>query len=296
MQAFDHIELPDGRRLDIRITGPSDGLPLVFHHGTPSAAVPMRGIERAASARGLRVVSASRPGYGSSTRMPGRRVVDVVADTDALLDAIGADRCLVAGWSGGGPHALACGARLSRAAGVLVMAGVAPFDADGLDWIAGSGQDNIDEFGAARAGEQPLREYLEAVGSELRDITAEGIVGSMSSLLPEVDQRVLTDEFGEDMSAAFREGVRLGIDGWLDDDLAFLSPWGFELAEIAVPTMIWQGSDDLMVPFAHGEWLASRVPHASAHLESGEGHLSIVLGQLDRMLDELAALGSDTAR
>jgi pimeloyl-ACP methyl ester carboxylesterase len=291
MQALDHIELADGRRLDIRIAGAADGLPLIFHHGTPSAAVSMGGLERAASARGLCFVTASRPGYGSSTRLPGRRVVDAVADTNAVLDAIGAEGCLVAGWSGGGPHALACAARLDRATAVLVMAGVAPFDAEGLDWMAGSGQDNIDEYGAAAEGEQQLRAYLDAARLELKDITADQMVGSMASLLPDVDQRALTDEFGDDMAAAFREALRLGVDGWLDDDLAFVSPWGFDLSEITVPAMIWQGSEDLMVPFAHGSWLASRIPGASAHLEQGEGHVSVVLGKLDQMLDELVAAG-----
>jgi pimeloyl-ACP methyl ester carboxylesterase len=77
------------------------------------------------------------------------------------------------------------------------------------------------------------------------------------------------------------------VEGWLEDDLAFARPWGFELAEITTPTMLWQGSADLMVPFAHGQWLASRIPGVAAHLESDEGHLSIAIGALDRMLDEL---------
>ena len=73
----------------------------------------------------------------------------------------------------------------------------------------------------------------------------------------------------------------------MDDDLAFVAPWGFDLAEIRTPVTLWQGSADLMVPFAHGQWLASRLPRASVHLEQGEGHLSIGVGAIDRMLDEL---------
>jgi pimeloyl-ACP methyl ester carboxylesterase len=100
---------------------------------------------------------------------------------------------------------------------------------------------------------------------------------------------VLADEFGEDMAASFHEAVRAGVEGWLEDDIAFLAPWGFDLAQITVPVSVWQGSADLMVPFAHGQWLASRVPGASVHLEDGEGHLSIAIGALDRMLDELVS-------
>src|SRR5438128_9476103 len=104
----DHVELPDGRLLDCSVSGPADGLPLVFHHGTPGAGKRFRFLERAAHERGLRLLTTSRPGYGDSTRRPGREVADVVADTAAALDAIGAESCVVAGWSGGGPHALAC--------------------------------------------------------------------------------------------------------------------------------------------------------------------------------------------
>jgi pimeloyl-ACP methyl ester carboxylesterase len=287
MDAFEQVQLPDGRRLDMRVSGPADGLPLVFHHGTPSAAIPVRAVERAAHARGLRLVTTSRPGYGRSTRQPGRSVLDVVADTEALLAALGADRCLTMGWSGGGPHSLACGARLGAAAGVLVVAGVAPHEADGLDWMAGMGEENLVEFSAAVEGEDRLRPYLHQLGDVLRNIRSADIVASMQSLLPDVDRAALTGEFGEDMAAGLREAMRTGVDGWLDDDLAFVRQWGFSLTEISVPTAIWQGSADLMVPFAHGQWLASRIPTASVHLEEGEGHLSIGLGKIDAMLDEL---------
>jgi pimeloyl-ACP methyl ester carboxylesterase len=292
MSAFDHVRLPDGRRLDMRVSGPADGVPLVFHHGTPGAATPVRALERAAHERGLRLVTTSRPGYGDSSRQPGRVVVDVVADTAAVLAAIGTERCLIAGWSGGGPHALACGARLGAAAAVLVIAGVAPYGAEGLDWMAGMGEENIVEFSAAVHGEDELRSYLLQEREQLKDITAADVASSLETLLPDVDRAVLTGEFAEDMAASFREAVHVGAEGWLDDDLAFASPWGFGLEEISVPVMIWQGSADLMVPFSHGQWLASHLPAASAHLQQGEGHLSVGLGALDRMLDELVAADS----
>jgi pimeloyl-ACP methyl ester carboxylesterase len=292
MDGFDHVRLPDGRRLDLRVSGPADGFPLVFHHGTPGAATPVRALERAAHARGLRLVTTSRPGYGDSSRQPGRAVVDVAADTAAVLASIGAERCLVAGWSGGGPHALACGARLDAARAVLVIAGIAPYGAEGLDWMSGMGEENVVEFSAAVHGEDELRPHLLGEREQLKDITAADIASSMQTLLPDVDKAVLTGEFGEDLAASFREAVRTGVEGYLDDELAFTSPWGFGLDEISAPVMIWQGSADLMVPFSHGQWLASRLPGAAAHLEEGEGHLSVGLGALDRMLDELVTAGS----
>ena len=292
MVSTENVQLPDGRRLDIRISGPSNALPLVFHHGTPGAATPMRALERAAHQRELRYVTTSRPGYGSSTRHPGRSVADVVSDTSIVLATIGAERCLVAGWSGGGPHALACAARLEAATAALVIAGVGPYTAEGLDWMAGMGEENVTEFNAALEGEGPLRRYLDEQREDLKEVTVAGIISSLDTLLPDVDRAVLTDEFGEDMATSFHEALRTGVDGWLDDDLAFTKPWGFALSDIAIPTMLWQGSADLMVPFAHGQWLSSQLPGVSAHLEQGEGHLSVGLGALDRMLDELVMVGS----
>jgi pimeloyl-ACP methyl ester carboxylesterase len=142
-----------------------------------------------------------------------------------VLAAIGTERCLIAGWSGGGPHALACGARLGAAAAVLVIAGVAPYGAEGLDWMAGMGEENIVEFSAAVHGEEELRSYLLQEREQLKDITAADVASSLETLLPDVDRAVLTGEFAKDMAASFREAVRVGAEGWLDDDLAFASPW-----------------------------------------------------------------------
>jgi pimeloyl-ACP methyl ester carboxylesterase len=148
------IRLPDGRALDTLMTGPVDGQALVFHHGTPSAYPQPQMLTEHTKRLGLRVITYSRPGYGDSTRMAGRRVVDVAADTAALLDALKIERCLVAGWSGGGPHALACAARLpDRVTAALIVASAAPYGAEGLDWLAQMGEDNIVEFRAAPAGE-----------------------------------------------------------------------------------------------------------------------------------------------
>jgi pimeloyl-ACP methyl ester carboxylesterase len=210
-----------------------------------------------------------------------------VEDTEAMLAAISADRCVIGGWSGGGPHALACAARLDEAAAVLLIASVAPYEVEGFDWMAGMGEENLVEFRDALKGETHLRPYLEAMQAHLRNADVAAIVESLMSILPEVDRAVLTDEFGEDMASSFHEALRVGVDGWLDDDLAFARPWGFDLSEISIPAMIWQGSADLMVPFAHGQYLAAQLPHAAVHLEEGEGHLSIGLGAIERMLDEL---------
>jgi pimeloyl-ACP methyl ester carboxylesterase len=251
----------------------------------------MRVIQRAAHARGLRLATFSRPGYGSSSRRAGRRVADVVTDVSAVLEQLDVERCVVAGWSGGGPAALATGALLpQRVAGVLSIASIAPDGLADLDLTAGMGEQNVEEFGLARQGAAALRPLLEQAAVELRQADAAGLVEELGTLLPDVDRAVLTTEVGEDLAASFAEGLRTGVDGWLDDDLAFVEPWGFDLARLAVPVFLWQGSDDLMVPFAHGQWLAGAVPGVTAHLERGQGHLSIAVGSIDRMLDELVSV------
>ena len=128
---------------------------------------------------------------------------------------------------------------------------------------------------------------VEAQRAGLLDVTPAGVVDEMGSLLPEIDRAALTDEFGEDLAGQFHDGLRRSLDGWLDDDLAFVRPWGFALDEVAVPVLLWQGDQDLMVPPGHGAWLAGRVPGVRAHLLPEEGHLTL---HVRRARDVLAPL------
>jgi pimeloyl-ACP methyl ester carboxylesterase len=290
---FATMVLSDGRTLEYADTGPASGGTLVFHHGTPGSGSQTRYLRSACAERGLRLVTPTRAGYAQSTRREGRSVADVAPDTAALLDHLGIDRALVGGASGGGPHSLACAALLpDRFAASLVVAGVAPYDSPGLDFLAGMGDDNITEFSAALAGEGPLREFLEGEIPGLKEATAAGLIRALQSLLPAVDVAALTGDVGEDLAGGMVHAVSTGIDGWFDDDYAFLKPWGFDLASIAVPVSLWQGDQDLMVPFAHGAWLAGALPTARVHLEAGQGHLSISVASIGRMLDELVALAA----
>jgi pimeloyl-ACP methyl ester carboxylesterase len=283
------IELPDGRLLDIRVSGPEGGAPLVMHHGTPGSLVAFRSVEEAVHRKGLRMVTYSRAGYGGSTRKPGRSVADIAPDFAALLDHLGAERCVTLGWSGGGPHALAVAALVpERVAGVSLIAGVGPYGRPDLDFLAGMGEDNVFEFGAALEGHDTLAPALEEIAAGLRGGSLADMIASVSTLLPEVDVAALKGDAGEDLAALSAEALRKGAAGWIDDDLAFVSPWGFDPAGITVPTFLWQGDADLAVPFAHGRWLAGHIPGAAAHMLAGEGHISLFVNRIEDVLDELA--------
>lgn len=287
------ITLVDGRTLEVGESGPQGGPVLLFHHGTPGAVTQDRHFARAVHERGWRLVTYSRAGYGGSSRNPGRTVADVVPDMRQLLDAIGAERAYIAGASGGGPHTLACAALMTdRCTAALSIASVGPYGAVDLDFLAGMGEDNLDEFGAALAGEAALRDYLDAQVPALRTADPETIIAEMATLLPEVDRASMSGELGEDLAESFHHGLGTSVDGWLDDDLAFIQPWGFELEAVAAPVSLWQGDQDLMVPFEHGRWLGARVPGVQLHLELGEGHLSLAVGAVDRMLDDLERMGA----
>ena len=282
------LRLPDGRDLDVFVGGADSSDGFLMIDGTPSGVAARDEDVALAGGHGLRYVTYGRPGYADSTRLPGRSVADAAADVRALAGSLGLRRLYVLGWSGGGPHALACAALLPdlvvRAA---TIASVAPYGVDGLDWLDGMAQENIDEFEASVAGPAALQAALEAQATGLATVTGADIADWFGGLVPDVDRAALTGDFADYIAASSHDSVRTGIWGWLDDDLAFIRDWGFDLASIRVPVTIWQGSDDRMVPFNHGRWLADHVPGATARLLPGEGHLSLAVGSFDRIVGEL---------
>jgi pimeloyl-ACP methyl ester carboxylesterase len=291
------ITTPDGRALEVFAGPPSEGWTLLWQPGTPVGPVAYPPVLAAAAERGIRVVQYARPGYGRSDRLPGRTVADAAADIVTVLDALEVDRCLTIGWSGGGPHALAAAALLpDRVAGAATLAGVAPFDAHGLDFLAGMGQDNLDEFGAAVAGPAELQAYLEQAARMFGAVTPEDVAAAFGDVVSDVDRASLTGEFAENMAAGLRSALSTGIWGWHDDDMAFIRPWGFDVTSIRVPVTVWQGDQDRMVPGTHGRWLAAHIPGVRARLEPAEGHLSLAVAALDRIVDDLVDRAATSTR
>lgn len=252
------VPTSDGRELEVLVSGPADGFPFVFHHGTPQGAVPCPFVEGPAAQRGLRTIAYSRPGYGRSTPRTDATTTATVAedatDVTTILDHLGVGEFVTLGWSGGGPRALACAAMLpERCRAAASGVGPTPPDAVGIDWMAGMGPENVEEYTAVHAGP---------------------------------DVAALTGEVGEYLAASTSHAGLQGIVGWRDDDLTHSRPWGFDVGDITVPVSIWQGTEDLMVPFAHAVWLSEHVAGAAAHLVDGEGHISLFV-KLDTILDDL---------
>ncbi len=276
MEREHRVATPDGRRLRVIEDGDPSGAPILVHHGTPSAARLYRPHVEDARARGIRLIAYDRPGYGGSAPARGRTVGDVAGDVAAIADALGLERLSTWGISGGGPHALACAALLpDRVVAAGVLASPAPWGAEGLDWFAGMGEDNIVEFTAALEGRAACEPLLVEEAEAMRGADLEGLVESMRSLVSPVDDVVLTGELGAHFFEVLQAGVAGGVEGWVEDDLAFARPWGFAPGDAGVPVLLWHGAHDRFVPIAHGRWLAERIPGVDARLSEEDGHITL---------------------
>jgi pimeloyl-ACP methyl ester carboxylesterase len=273
------LTVPDGRTLGYELYGPEHGDPVVSIHGTPGSRLASFPIGDPYRDAGVRVVKFDRGGYGLSTRVPGRSVADAAVDVAAVADHLGWDRFAVTGGSGGGPHALACGAILpDRVNRVLVEASLAPPDAEGLNWYAGMADGNVGEFRAAQRGEDAVRALVEPEAKailERLDADSSDLLGD-SYELAEADVAAMSNEMVKrKLGEMLREALRQGVDGWVDDDLAFARPWGFDPRAITVPVAVRYAEADTLVPPGHGRWLSSNIPGAIEERESG-GHLGSI--------------------
>ena len=270
------IPTKDGRELRISVVGQPDGIPILTHHGTPGSRLPNPLNVEDAQSRGIRLISYDRPGYGGSSPHQGRTVADAAEDVASIARHLNLERLAVWGVSGGGPHALACAALLPElVVAAAALASPAPYPTEGLDWFAGMGKDNIDEFGAALDGKDALVPYIETQVPGMLGADPKTLVQALRSLLCPVDVAALTEDFADFLLKNIREGIEHSRDGWVDDDTAFTTPWGFELSQIEIPVLLIHGEQDQMVPISHGKWLTSQIAHIDARLLPDDGHLTL---------------------
>ena len=268
------FKLKDGRELEILDNGINSESTIIFHHGTPGhASTWSEWLESAASA-GIRALSYSRAGYGTSDRNPGRSVISINTDISQLLDSKNISKFVSIGWSGGGPHSLATTCE-PRNVGAISLAGVGAYGVEDLDFLEGMGPENHDEFGAALKDEATIDQWMNENAGPMKSVTGGEIIEAFGGLIGEADKAALKDGAAEQMAASMRSGLAVSFDGWIDDDLVFVKPWGFDLAAITKPVFLWQGDDDFMVPHAHAYWLEKHIPTAQLNFVPGEGHISL---------------------
>jgi pimeloyl-ACP methyl ester carboxylesterase len=245
---------------------------------------------RDAAARGLRLISYDRPGYGGSTPHPGRTVADCAGDVRAICAELGIGRLAMWGISGGGPHVLACAALLpDLVTAAAALASPAPYGAEGLDFFAGMGQDNVDDMRLALADPAASRAKLEKDSAELLATPPEEMAKAMESLLTPTDAAVLSGELAVYLASSTHDGLAPGGQGWFDDDCMITRPWGFDLASIAVPVLLLHGRQDMFVPFSHGEWLAAHIPGVEPRLSDDDGHLTLLQNRIPEVHAWLSA-------
>jgi pimeloyl-ACP methyl ester carboxylesterase len=253
------LALPDGRTLHVYDTGGSARLTVFWHHGTPNLGAPPGPLLPLAESLGVRWVSYDRPGYGRSTHLPDRTVGDAAACVAAVADALGIGDFAVMGHSGGSSHALAAAALLpGRVRAVASLAAVAPFGAEG--WFDGMAAASAASLRAAAEG-RAAKEKYEAAAEFDPDVFTKADFATLTGSWSWLDEVVQP---------------ALGAAGLIDDDLAYVTPWGCDPANITAPTLLVHGADDRMVPATHSEWLAARIPGAELRLTPGDGHLSVL--------------------
>jgi pimeloyl-ACP methyl ester carboxylesterase len=257
------LRLADGRVLMVHDTGAGaapDAVTLLWHHGSPQTGALLEPLVSAAAARGIRLLAYGRPSYGGSGPHPGRDVASAAGDVQQVVDALGVARFAVMGASGGGPHALACAALLpDRVVGAVCLAGLAPFT-DAFDWYAGMASD-----GGLRAAVEGRAARERYAASEVFD----------PNVFTAADWAALQGAWSSLGADAERAGAA-GPDGLIDDDMAFVTPWGFDVGQIDAPVLLVQGGQDRVVPRSHAEWLLRTCPSAELWLRPRDGHISVL--------------------
>jgi pimeloyl-ACP methyl ester carboxylesterase len=251
------LTLADGRIVRVYDTG-SGELTVLWHHGSPHTGALLAPVIEAARQRDIRLVTYARPSYGGSSPNRGRDVASAADDVRQITDALGIDRFATMGYSGGGPHALACAALLpERVTSVVTFAGVGLFSDD---FYAGMLDDS-----AARAA---------AEGVEARTRFAETAEFNADTFT-ETDWDALQSDWSSLGDDAVLAG-QAGPEGGIDDDVAFTRPWGVDITTIAVPVLVVQGGADRVIPQAHGEGLVRSCPASEFWLRPRDGHVSVL--------------------
>ena len=238
--------------------GQSDNV-VFFHHGSPSAGPIQPYIRRSADANEFRIIEVVRPGYGSSTVISDRSVNTVSQVNLDIADALGIENFAIFGTSGGGPHALVSGHLAgSRCKALLIVAGTAPFDDPNFDFRAGMSE----EIQAHRLLALTSMEDFEASISKMATEWSSYDFDQIKEKFDVDPDNPISDERILNLQAIWQYSFMQGARGWIDDERAFLKPWGFSLGDISKPVQLWAGTKDVNVPPAHADYLKRMIPNS----------------------------------
>lgn len=263
-----------GREIAVEDSGPESGFPVIVHHGGSRHLFP--GAVRDAQALGLRLIGYDRPGQGRSTPKPGRVVADCAEDVRAVLMDLGIARAAVWGASAGGPYALATAARLPEVVtSVCLFAPLGPYGEPGLDFAEGMGDGFREEIRVFFEEPDKARADFRAGSAEFAPLAS-----SPAWWMDRWGDRAGKDaahsqEWADYLALVNRDGYADGDEGWWEDWSASFLPWGFDLASIQAPVVLWHGLQDTSPPPAHSHWLAERIPNVTAHFPADEDHTNV---------------------
>jgi pimeloyl-ACP methyl ester carboxylesterase len=268
---------PDGRRLTVRVLGDRSGAPVFFMHGTPGSRIGPFPRSALLHQFGVQLIAYDRPGYGESDRLPLRSVAHAAADVRTIADALGINHFSVVGRSGGGPHALACAAQMpDRVSRCAVLVGLAPRHAKGLDWYEGMTESNRREYSVAESGVGALAQKIEASAEQIRN-DPKALLRNLGPELPLPDWQVIADNsIRIGIRRNFAEALARSGAGWVDDARSFTQEWGFDPADILVPTLLWHGAQDVFSPVQHTRWLARTIPGSIEMIAEHAAHFSAI--------------------
>ena len=271
------LKLGDGRTLAWRWWGDPGNTPILRLQGTPGSRLYRHPDPAMQRNLGVRHLLADRPGYGGSTRLPGRGVAGIADDLVALLDSHKLDRVPVMGTSGGGPHALALAASYpERVSAVSVIVGASPLTPEEADRLVGV---NALGFAAAERGWRDLHELLAGVRERL--LGEEGLAGVLSDAPPE-DRAVMENPAWQRISrAGVGEALRQGAEGWADESMALHHDWDFDLKAVRAKVTWWHGDNDMNVPLSAARRAAAKLRHVDLRVWQHEGHFASVIHEAE---------------
>ncbi len=270
--------LADGRVLGYAEYGPAAGRPLFIFHGLPGSrlAIPELWPQDPDT---VRVIAPDRPGMGMSTFQPGRRLTDWADDVRQLADALGIRRFLVAGFSGGGPHALAVAHGLpGRVIAAGCIAGAGPFSTrDARKALRHANPANRLIFAVARKAPRMLWPLFAQHARSMKRHPGKVVdADARARSLPEADRQALTDpRLRAQIIRAASEAFRQGVKGTVYEARICAQSWGFDPAAIMPPVHLWHGDQDTNVPVGVAQHLAGQIPGSSLTIYPGEGHLIV---------------------